>query len=247
MRARELMERAAQSYYMHCTSLDNLQSIMKLGLIPNKSNDGEGNYTDSVDWLSLDGIYATKEPELIEGYARAHGLESFLICVLVVSPNSVLPDEDTINILMDKCFRATPHEAKEVDGEWSDEPDDEFYQHCALLFHEQAKTPGDTRPPHMDDLIHLVQEYYTMQNYGGVEDPFEWKDLKDRLCRRYPRMSHPDLGQGWSIRIPDAVSFSGRNRIVALVEVIDDYGKLIWGRLPDEAKGMVSRLFFNPL
>jgi hypothetical protein len=46
MRAHELFERAAQSYYMHCTSLENFEPIRKMGLIPNKSNKGQGNYED---------------------------------------------------------------------------------------------------------------------------------------------------------------------------------------------------------
>jgi hypothetical protein len=266
MRAHELFERAAQDYYMHCTSIDHLESIKKMGLIPNKANKGQGNYED-FDWLSLDGVYATKQPEIIENYARAHSLHDYLIVLLAISPNSVLPDEDTINILLRKCYEevcgwwgidsyydsfehwADEHDhAPDEDGNVEEPDREKFFHQIAELFHEKAKTAGDPRPADMAMLEELVSDWAALAFTGGVEShPEDWRDLKDRVCRRYPRMGHPLMGHGWSIRIPDAVSYAGRNRIVGIVEVIDEYGRLVWGHIPDEAKPMVSRLFFNPL
>lgn len=275
MRAREfLAERAAPQYYIHATRPEAIPSILKKGLIPNATNDGEGNYTDSLDWLSLEGVYATKQPSLTQSYLRAHDLlDHFALCVLSISQGSALPDEDTINILLRKCHQRVcdswgvdtsyyesiehyfaeremhdePHDPYDDDGEPAAELTPEiFWKQVAEEFHELAKSPSDPRPADMKLLDELCDNWHGVAFVdGGDADPFYWKDLKDRVVRRYPRMAHPEFGHGWSVRIPGAVTFSGRNRIAAVVEVEDGHATLVWGKLPAETKELFRSLVDN--
>ena len=265
MRAKQLFERAASQYFMHATKVEYIPSILKKGLIPNASNDGNGNY-DTLEWLSLEGVYATKQPELIKRYIRAHDIQDeYAICLIAASLNSTLPDEDTINILFRKCYEEicdsygidSAYEGvgeyfhtREDDPEWELHPndlkdEDDFWTKVAEYFHRYASSPGDNRPPDIEMLKDAATEWAATVWNEYDSDPFSWKDLKDKIVRRYPRMGHPDFGQHWSIRLPHAVTFSGRNRIVAVIKVIEDQGEVVYGHIPPEAMDMVGTLCPN--
>jgi hypothetical protein len=133
--------------------------------------------------------------------------------------------------------------SKDGDEDW-EEPDEEKFSASKLpnCSTRRPRVPATTRPADLE-MLHArrLRNGSHATPWRGVDDPFEWKEIKDRICRRYPTHGSPaDMGQGWSIRIPGSISYSGRNRIVAVIEVVDDYGKIIWGQVPDEAKGMLN-------
>lgn len=262
MRASDLFERAASRYYIHTTKIEYINSILKKGLVPNASNGGQGNY-DDFDWISLEGVYATREPGLIERYLAHHGLQDeFALCVLAVSPNSTLPDEDTINLIMRKAFEDV---LDRYDIDDSYESLDEYFAHrydveephpddirdldqlwrlVGEEFHKRASSPSDPRPADPKMLEELCYGWASLQypDDGYDVHPEDWKYIKDVITRRYPKMAHPSLGAGWSIRLPHAVGFSGRNRIVAVIAVRDYIGEIVYGQLPAEAKTMLGSI-----
>jgi hypothetical protein len=82
---------------------------------------------------------------------------------------------------------------------------------------------------------------------GGVDDPFEWKEIKDRICRRYPRMGHPTWVRA-GLFVSRAASATPDVTASSLwLKSLMTMASVIWGHVPDEAKGMLNGLFFNPL
>lgn len=244
--------------YYHCTRLENVKSILKVGLVPNHANNGAGNY-DDARWESLDGVYCTRESDIIESYIRAHDLEDgYAIVVLSVSPTAALPDEDVIEVIL-KHARVKVADEWGIDGYYLEEEGglheyfetrydngeephpgdlqdiDDFYAKVGEKFHEMVKA-NDPRPMDPEMITTLVDCFREFDEGSDGDAALVWKDIKDAITRRYPKMAHPTAGAGYSIRIPGPVGFSGRNRIVAIVGVIDHEGRLLYGKLPREAE-----------
>lgn len=265
MRARELFERvrAPTQYYVHVTAADNLRSILKKGLVPNAANKGLGNY-DDTRWLSLDGVYATKQPEIIHSNLRAnHNFGHYGLVLLSVAVSATLPDEDGIEALLKDCykrvmdlhgidsyyaswigeyFQTRDQNRDDDDPEWSLRDESQFWREVAEEFHNRAK--GNDPRPMDQELISTLVEYWSdfeFEGYGDI-DPYDWRDLKDKVTRRYPRLAHPNGGAGWSLRIPHVVGYSGRTRIVAVIEVIDGTPEVLYGSVPADAKELLNRI-----
>ena len=253
-----LAERAATQTYFHVTDGKNVPAILKKGLIPNASNNGYGNYEG--EWESLNGVYATKESDILDSIVSRTGIyNDFAICVLSVSLESTLPDEDIIPIWFDRIFqkvmekfthgqlRATGMHYDHADAVeyWEDTEGympDEVTEAVAAEFH-RAANGNDPRPADMSLLTDAVQSWWEFKIGDSGDGILSWGDVKDKIVRRYPKMSHPTAGRGYSIRIPDAVGFGGRNRITAIVRVVNDKGQLVYGKLNPEAEQMVTFYF----
>ena len=252
-----LFERVNTKTYFHVTNIANVPSILKKGLLPNASNDGMGNY-DNPEWQSLPGVYATVESDIIETYIHAHGLYDYAIVVLSVSPSSTLPDEDVIPIVLSDLFnkemsrlmgrnvlfdRDNDEILEYFEKEYPDSEGQlppEIIQPIALAFHNHAKG-SDPRPADMNDIETAIECWWEFKIGADGDAAIIWYDLKDKLVRRYPKLAPSAEKRGYSVRIPNAVGFSGRNRITAIVEFHDDQGTVVYGSINHEARD-----FFGP-
>lgn len=259
MRMKQILsERVATQTYFHITDGKNVPAILKKGLVPKASNDGYGNY--GGEWESLNGVYATKESDILENVMFSSNIQDdFAICVLSVSLESTLPDEDLIPIYFDEIFqhvmekftngklRATGAAYDHADAVdyWERTEGyipDEVTEAVAAEFHRRVNG-NDPRPADMSLLTQAVLIWWEFTIGESGDGILSWGEIKDEIVRRYPKMAHPTAGRGYSIRIPHAVGFGGRNRITAIVRVIDNKGHLVYGHLNPEAQEMVTFYF----
>ena len=227
------------NYFLHVTKRANLKSILKNGLIPNFAG---GNYSDTR-WISLEGVYASREMDQLKTYLRAHDTKDFAILVIGIEEGSSLPDEDIVEIILQKAYEQAktktninPFEEDEI------ESDDPFWKVVANNFHFLASS-GQRCRKDMKFLTELVDWWADFEHYqGGDVGPDEWAAMKDRAVRAYPKMVNPHLGYQHSVRIPGTVGFEGSARIVAAIDVNGMREKLVFGAIPEEAQDMVAAL-----
>lgn len=214
---------AAPRYFIHCTAGKNVASITKQGLIPNGGAAPlmGGNYEDSR-WITLEGVYATIKPQLIINYIRAHGIQNhYGLVVIEAHPEDLLPDEDIIEDLLIRAFKAAGGKRfHEIDDE-EFEPrhwQDPWWEKVRRGFHEMASNGQEV--PYDDDMLETLVSYWTDFEWdGGDVGPDEWATIKDKVARHYPMMVHPDHGPRHSVRVPGKIGFTGRTRIVAVLDV----------------------------
>lgn len=236
-----IMEQAASpQFYMHATSIENAEKIAKEGLIPNGG--GDGNYEDSR-WISLEGVYATNNPGKIWDYLRAHGLQDYALILIEVDPATTLPDEDTIDILLDKAFEEVHHSSIDtlIDDGFDPNEHDLDWKAVGQRFHVLAS--GGQKIPYDEDFCTELADWWGDHKILSGEniDPWDWMALKDKVVRHYPNMAHPTLGSGWSIRHPGHIGFEGPTRIVAIIADQDNHAAIMKGTIPSEAVPFVSR------
>jgi hypothetical protein len=250
-----LTERPEPQLYYHATPLSNVKSILKQGLLPNHSNEGHGRYEDSR-WWSLPGVFCTKSIMLLSNVVDSFMHEPAYV-VLSVSVPSTVVDEDAIdNLVQDcwekECFKVdipqddwyeleVYFEDREMNEEDSKELRDYLIRDTAIAFHKLASKANPKAPYDADLIENLVDHWTAFKSADGDADPFEWKALKEKVGRRYPRLEGGNFKDDVSIRIPTAVTFKGRNRIIAIV---DGNLNVLYGKAPEQSlaflKGMVG-------
>lgn len=261
MRAKQLLEKsAATEMYFHVTARDNLRSIMKRGLVPNGTN---GQRYDDSRFYSLEGVYATKSPALVGKIAD--GIEDPILIVLQVSVGSSLPDEDVFEVLCTDVFdrmtrKRFPHSgAAWVDDMWFQAEDakmegrveeyedtkseiEEFWNAMAREIHKAAAAQNNhiTYDKELIDGLIWHWRIHHFDHYADFEDdPSAWMTIKDRMSRKYRGATAGEFKGGVSVRIPGAVAFGGRNRIIAIA---DPEGNVYYGQLPEEAREVLREL-----
>lgn len=237
-----LMEGPGGGLYFHISPTRNTNSIMDHGLIPNY---GGGNYEDN-EWISLDGVYASRNAEHLRSIMETQDITDFLIIVIEVADQIALPDEDLLTGLLKKVSERlyNAHGAgvgKKITYNFS--ADISFWKEVMHEFDKEAGGNG-SYPPFLWDFVKMWAFFKHYVRQAHV-DPDEWKAVKDQVVRYYHNAGHPEKGQ-YSIRIPHAVGFHGDTKIVAIIGVDEFYEKyeLIYGDLPlpDEVN-----LFFKTL
>lgn len=263
MRYTELTEgRSPTSLYYHLTSIDNIQSILKHGLIPNKANDGAGRYDDNR-WYSLNGVYATISTDLMHEIAGSFNGD-YAIVVLSISPKSSLPDEDVVEGLAKQSYVAALDlwgiDGSYYDGSYYATPDHYFedqisngepatftmkdvWKTAREEFHKRA-SGSNTHIPYNEKLLDTFFSLwfsYEMDNYG--DDPSKWMETKDQITKLYRHNMNTGLySKGASIRITSPITFRGRNRIVAITT--GPYANdVVYGTLSSEAAAFVKEIY----
>ncbi len=253
-----LNERRSTEVYYHVTSVENVPSILKHGLVPNKANDGAGRYEDSR-FYTLKGVYAAKDALLLHQIAGSLN-DDFVIVILSISPPSTLPDEDVLEVLMSNVFeqicRSYPMRPETIDTyrelDWSNELDDTqkeelegFWDAVGKEFHRQAGRGN----PHItfdkeliDDLIWEWRISHLESYQEGEHDSLGWMDTKDKLVRKYRGVEGGNFKKGRSVRVEGPVTFRGRNRILAIVDGPGP-SDVVYGKVPEESFEIIHRVF----
>jgi len=236
----ENMQVQTKEYFVHVTPYKNIKSILKQGLIPNQNG---GNYTDTR-WISLKGVYASKNMDHLLGYLRSHGMVNFGIIVIETSSEDTLPDEDIIDPLLTKAthdvFKRHGYQVSpEFDpAEEEIEYDDPIWNEVAKEFDKLAGGKGTTD----DTLIELVEYWKDFAFYlGGDIDPDYWLDIKDAITRKYRKMKAPLLDYQHSIRIPNAVGFEGFTKIIFVGGYKNNEFSVFLDKAPAEAEREISK------
>jgi len=232
---------AGARYFLHVTARKNIRSILKKGLVPNY---GGGNYHDGR-WDSLEGVYATDTPSVIERHMAAHGLwgNAALIVIEVHDGAAILPDEDMIDMALKKItgeyFGGNFAEIADEIAERCPTPDAPEWQEIADRFHQWAGG-GEKDQALLDELMAYWTDH-AVYGYGDT-DHMRWMEIKDQVVRHYPRMVHPHLGHQHSIRLLGPVGFDGPARIVCIIDIRPSGAKVVYGAVPSPAMGMVNSI-----
>lgn len=234
-----------RAFYLHVTPSKNLKSIKAKGLVPNHNG---GNY-DDMRWASLNGVYASRHAKQLADYLNAHVITDYLLVIIEVDLESALPDEDTIDIILDHLFEQMLHadglslRSPEIEDMFPGEELFEKYAgQLAEGFHKLAA--GKLHVDLDDELVRQAAEVWLEMKLGlDGEADFVWGDIKDKIVHQYRAMVHPTLGTRHSVRIPSVVGFEGPTRIVGIVRVNEDANpELIYNEVPPEAREEVNQL-----
>ena len=251
---REMMELVetgieAPGFYAHVTNLNNLKSIKAKGLVPNF---GGGNY-DDIQWTSLEGVYASKNAEMLSRYLSAHGHYHYGIVVIEVRMSDALPDEDIIDINLSRAFEKALHQFGVDDEEVSEQveendgvidPSQPLWRAVLGDFSSTLGQPAGNVPEGF--IEQLVDFWFTINYLGGGDALMDWGHLKDTATRLFPRMTNAHTGDQHSIRIPNVVGFEGATRIVALIAVHGGtMPEVIYNKVPAEAEEEVDQFVYD--
>lgn len=234
-------ERPPRLHLVHCTSVERGRSIVTEGLKP--GTEERCNY-DCNRWLPLDGVYLSVSGNQIDQYRRAHDLRDCALVLVEADPDTLLPDEDVIDVLLAMAFKDNGGRAWDdlSDGEEIPPSGDPFWKGVRDRFVRLAGRRSDAvlRPDDLDELVDWWADFEFFGE-GGDVDPFEWSALKDRIVRAFPRMEGLALHER-SKRHPGPIGFDGSTRIAAVVEVIGGDAFVVRGVVPDEARNLVAAM-----
>jgi hypothetical protein len=223
------------NYFMHVTKIENVPAIMKQGLVPNTKG---GNY-DDMRWVSLDGVYASRDAEHLSGYMASHDFQDYAIVVVEILPEDRLPDEDLIDnnlrIIFDSTCQKLHLDPEEVAYEQMDFGDPvwtDVYQRFAATLGEPVKDISEVQS--------IIEYWVDVDMLDGGDALMDWSDMKDRLVRNYPHMIHEKSKDQYSVRSTEAIGFGGSSKIIAVVEVRRDKAKVTYNKVPPEAKTIVQ-------
>lgn len=237
MRYRDLLEASSSiRIYAHVSPGANLDSILRQGLLPNA---GGGNY--SGYWEALDGVYVTNDPTILRQHIFARGIEPHYVIVLVQVAGRNHLDEDVIDNLVLKCF----NEVLRRHG-LSDRDSDRMYD---MGIEDQIKqelvasVQAALGPPKRNVLSkepNLIEEYvdsWLSERYEGGEGPGGewWTYAKGLILRAFSTFTDDR-----NLRIPKTIGYTGKTRIIAVVNVVNGEAHVVRGTVPSDAQDLVT-------
>jgi RNA:NAD 2'-phosphotransferase (TPT1/KptA family) len=93
----------------HATKVENVQSILKHGLIPNKKDDGWGSEDHNMDvgisLKALSGIYFTDSAEAVIDIASEIGYKDGAIVICKIQRKMAAMDEDDLDKILESLYR----------------------------------------------------------------------------------------------------------------------------------------------
>lgn len=215
----------------HATTLDNLRSIIKQGLIPNFKSDGYGSGEESpfgVPLTALSGNYLTYDSEdsrFIAG--NLEGNPVILICK--VQQKQLEWDEDRLSagLFDEKSLRDKLSQARKDNAS-----KEELYtiasEHTRNVISKLPKNLiSNTKAPQ------LIQSYFQkltqifLQDFDTDSDDIEqFKVLQNSLTKRLRLLLKKRLGSVTTFKIDAPIKFTGPNKIVGIYSLLYRIG---WG------------------
>lgn len=230
-------DRQQQTLGYHGTSKGYLRSILKQGLIPNKSGGGYGSKEISslgIPLTPLPGVYFTTTGDKAKYIANAN-YEDPLIVIALVTPNSRTMDEDNFSKLFDPKLIY-----KEIEKKKSPEIIAGEIMNRDGAFPRLHPSARKAVARYLIDFIKALVVYYEESDAEDfskerVDDALrKVKQLEYALTKAlsyYTKKNDEmsDTNQN-TFKIDGAVGFSGRNRIVGIYDPVRRVG---WGQLGD--------------
>lgn len=262
MRFRDLFKSRGDTVFMfHGTSANNLQSILKNGLIPSEPGDG-----GSGRWATLGGIYLTSDFSYAAKAAKS-AKGSAAVLIVAVRDGTGGPDEDVIEKALiasytraldawgvddayDGDLDAYADAEEQRPKESGEEPFDrqkfyhEFWSHVVSNMSAICGQPIRSEPVIIQRAVNIALEFATDGDHEEDQHFFtqrslEWQALKERLVKLYPRIRNREqhaksaLAIPHNIRVTKPIRVKGQNRIIAAVVQHGKGWRLAYGSIPD--------------
>ena len=233
-------------YAYHATKKEHIQSILKHGLIPNKSEGGYGSDETSEGGYSLDplhGVYFTKSPKDAIFIGNSMTKDPIIVVAKIQQNGTATLDEDRLveKIVDEKAFRRFVLNNLSRLGNFDDYDDYEntYYSEIENIVKEyisDSKTINDALavikdPTARESVIAELTEYlHAVANIAAQMDTNEHtiKHHQMNLTKmlRNVMRKRNDGDNYKTFKVDGPVGFRGSNRIVGLYNVSTRIG---WG------------------
>ena len=223
---------AAENVYAHVSPANNLAAILQQGLVPNVAG---GNY--SGYWESLPGVYVTHSPRLLRHHLMARDMQGHYLIVLVQLGGKSFIDEDKIDDLLGDTANAVlkKHGLSRDDVE-NIEIDNELGHDLVASFRTALGPPNRTLAKDPTIIEEFIEAWLSERIYGGEGPGGDWWTYaKEFILGAFPTLSN----EAESLRIPRQVGYSGKTRIVAVIEVTDGQPRVVKGTVPASAGDLI--------
>ncbi len=235
-----LEAKVAPIYGYHTTTLNHLRSILKHGLVPNKSDGGYASDEISLvgyDLSALPGVYFFKDSRDAEGlskdYNTIHNKQSIII-IAKISPQTATLDEDNVVDLIDERSLYKRFTKAIKSGQMPTDIIESGYEYVIHKL-EQLLDPRAVRNVQND-----IHKYITVLSQFAQEKAENRSDKLDVLGRQLKTIQEiltiklrRLLQSGRqhehdTFKVDGPVTFSGANRIVGIYspEMRAGYGDL---------------------
>lgn len=244
-------------YAYHATKAEYLHSIIKNGLIPNKSENGYGSDESSSEFgyslQSLPGVYFSRIAKNSINIAKSFS-EPSIIVVCKIQPNQLDLDEDevaTVLVNERQLLRELVAIAKEqfnLDYEKFMESgkDEEFAKQYATNIIKTNeiinKQNQEFKKVAYDALYQYIFTLVDMFAAIGHIDETDAREQKNKLTKVMRRLFKQDTSYD-NLKLDSAIGFSGSNKIVGMYSVDANIG---WGDL-GQLKGYSYHEYKTPV
>lgn len=223
-------------YAYHATKPQFLRSILKQGLIPNKNDVGYGSTEVSGSFgyslKSLPGIYFTADYTRAEHIGKMYG-DSPIIIIAKISKSTIEMDEDNIassivderNLIKD-IRQNEKNILKNPDAYISKKLND------ILKLPEMQKLNPKVIENVKNDLYGylktLIMSQASDDDMGSNEFNQKIRQYQETITKKLRHISQNDDSGYLSFKVQNPVTFSGKNRIVGIYNLLSYVG---WGDL----------------
>jgi len=236
-------------YAFHATDGNNLKSILKHGLIPNKNEGGYGSddYSEvGYELTPLSGVYFTTKFNDAKYIARSISYDSIIIIAKIQSRNTEI-DEDRLisDIIPERYFRKTILDAVR--------PFKDKYGNIDFANHSEKidRIINDILQDIVNDVISSMKRTYKVSEkiiHYVRQDIIEYvsalmdyilndlngehlysdnlKNKQNTLTKKLKNIQHQNRGTFHTFKIDQTIGFSGANRIVGIYSPENNKG---WG------------------
>lgn len=230
------------NYAYHATMGENLRSILKHGLIPNKRDDGYGSDDSGLAFgyslTPLKGIYFTRKRADAETIAKHIDLNA-LIIICKIQPQDMELDEDRLtgdivdeDYLARKFRRSTAeiYDKEEITDEYltkfsQDYAQDIIKKQFDNLDHRLlASIYGD-----LVTYIKVLLQYHLDADMGSFDET-DIKKYQTILTKKLRTLVKSNKSTNHTFKINKTLTFSGANKIVG---IYNPSSKVGWGQLGD--------------
>lgn len=233
-------------YAYHATRAEYLYSIIKNGLIPNKSENGYGSDEYSSEFgyslQSLSGTYFTTKAKNSIHIAKSFAEEAIIV-VCKLQPNQIDLDEDEVTAkIVDekkllKILIATLKNEFDFDYEKfanSNRPEEIAKQYAADIIETNptiSKQNQQFKKISYDAIYQYILSLIEMFTTSGSINETLARGQKNKLTKTMRRLFKRDGGY-INLKLDSHIGFSGANKIVGLYSIDANFG---WGDLGDLA------------
>lgn len=222
-------------YAYHATLSENLKSILKHGLIPNKREGGYGSDEQSsfgYELTPLSGVYFTKSPK--DALYIANSLDDDTIIVICkVQPKQLELDEDRLvaDVLKEKTLLvAISTMLKKFDYTVEDIPEreiEELIKRAILNMENYLESQYNFNDKKIANIHEDLSEYITeLVNYLLAQESGEFRDSSDikRLQNSLTKKLRHIASTFTTFKIDTNITYSGANKIVGFYYPIGTVG-----------------------
>lgn len=220
----------------HATRIENVQSILKHGLIPNKKGDGWGsedyNMDVGISLKALSGIYFTDSAESAIDIASELAYKDAAIVICKIQRKMAAMDEDDLDKILESLYKDLRKIAIKINKSETInnfELMSEIEKYVNSVKEKVIKLAGDTESQQIEKIKNISERYIhkvfdNFVNWTYHED-MELANSLESTIRNYREQltnllfKSPDTRERFNkFRINSPITFSGANKIIGIVQ-----------------------------